>query len=54
MIERYRDGVVPDAAPDPALIEGADGLAGLEARSASCDRAELSQALDEIWARCVA
>ena len=52
MMERYRDGVVPDAAPDPALIEGADGLAGLDgAVRELLDRSELSQALEEIWAR---
>ena len=52
MVARYRDGVVPDAAPDPALIEGADGLAGLDgAVRELLDRSELSQALDEIWAR---
>ncbi len=52
MVARYRDGVVPDAAPDPALIEGADGLAGLDgAVRELLDRSELSEALDEIWAR---
>ena len=34
MIERYRDGVVPEAEPDPELAGGEDGLAGLEARVA--------------------
>ena len=28
MIERYRDGVVPEAEPDPELAGGDDGLAG--------------------------
>ena len=50
MIERYRDGVVPDAEPDPELAEGVDGLAGLEARVRELfDRVELTQALEEIW-----
>jgi methionyl-tRNA synthetase len=52
MIQRYRDGVVPDAEPDPDLGEGAGGVAGLEARVAELlDRAELTQALEEIWVR---
>ena len=52
MIERYRDGVVPDAEPDPELVEGEDGLAGLEGRVRELlDRAELTQALEEIWVR---
>jgi methionyl-tRNA synthetase len=52
MIERYRDGQVPDAEPDPELAGGDDGLAGLEVRVAELlDRAELTQALEEIWAR---
>ena len=34
MIERYRDGRVPDAEPDPELAGGEDGLAGLEERVA--------------------
>jgi len=52
MIQRYRDGRVPDAEPDPELAGGEDGLAGLEARVAELlDHAELTQALEEIWAR---
>jgi len=52
MIGRFRDGVVPEAAPDPALLEGDDGLAGLEdAVRELLDRTELTQALEEIWAR---
>jgi methionyl-tRNA synthetase len=52
MLARYRDGVVPEATPDPALIEGADGLSGLDGAVRELfDRSELSQALDEIWAR---
>jgi methionyl-tRNA synthetase len=49
MIERYRDGTVPDAQPDPAL---ADDLAGLPDRVAELlDRAELTAALEEVWQR---
>jgi methionyl-tRNA synthetase len=52
MIDRYRDGVVPDEEPDPALVEGADGFAGLDGRVRELfDLAELSQALEEIWVR---
>ena len=52
MIGRFRDWVIPEADPDPALSEGDDGLAGLEDTvSALLDRAELTQALEEIWAR---
>jgi len=52
MIERYRDGVVPEADPDPALMRGEDGFEGLVGRVEELlDRAELSQALEEIWAR---
>ncbi len=47
MIERYRDGVVPDAAPDREIgLEGLDGIVrGL------LDDAEISRALEEIWSR---
>jgi methionyl-tRNA synthetase len=52
MIERYRDGVVPDAEPDPDLTGGEASLGGVEARvSELLDDAELTQALEEIWAR---
>ncbi len=52
MIERYRDGVVPDAEPDPALVGGEDGFEGLVERVEELlDRAELTQALEEIWER---
>jgi len=52
MIGRFRDGVVPEASPDPALLEGDDGLAGLQdAVRELLDRTELTQALEEIWAR---
>jgi methionyl-tRNA synthetase len=52
MIGRFRDGVIPDAAPDPALLEGADGLSELDqAVRDLLDRAELTQALEAIWVR---
>ena len=52
MVERYRDGVVPGAEADPVLFEGEDGFDGLAAHiSELLDRAELSQALGEIWDR---
>ncbi len=52
MVERYRDGVVPGGAVDPALAEGNSGLAGLvEEVSSLIDAAEPSQALEAIWAR---
>ncbi len=52
MIGRFRDGVVPEAEGDAALLEGDDGLAGLEeAVMELLDRTELTQALEEIWAR---
>jgi methionyl-tRNA synthetase len=52
MVERYRDGIVPDAAADPALAGGEDGLDGLSGRVAELlDGAELTAALEEIWAR---
>src|SRR5689334_4730318 len=49
MIERYRDGRVPDAQPPPALATDFEGLAG--AVRDRLDRAELTLALDEIWSR---
>jgi methionyl-tRNA synthetase len=52
MIDRYRDARVPEAKPDPELSGGADGLDGMEANvCALLDRAELTQALEEIWKR---
>ena len=45
MIERYRNGVVPEAEPDPAL-----GFEGLDGRIRELlDGLEISQALEEIW-----
>ena len=52
MIERYRDGRVPEGQPDPELTGGGDGLDGLDEKvCALLDRAELTQALEEIWKR---
>jgi methionyl-tRNA synthetase len=52
MIDRYRDGIVPDAATDPALADGDDGIAGIDGVVAELlDRVELTQALEAIWAR---
>jgi methionyl-tRNA synthetase len=52
MLDRYRDGVIPDADPDPAVATGDGGLAGLAAEvSRLIDHAEPSQALDAIWGR---
>jgi methionyl-tRNA synthetase len=49
MIDRYRDGVVPSAAPPTELAGEFDGLA--DAVSARIDEVELTAALDEIWRR---
>jgi methionyl-tRNA synthetase len=52
MVERYRDGVIPEAERDPALVAGEDGFDGLVGRVEELlDRAELTQALAEIWDR---
>ncbi len=52
MIDRYRDGVVPAASEDAELAGGADGLAGLDGTVRELlDRCEITQALEEIWAR---
>ena len=52
MIDRFRDGRVPRAEIDPELAGGGDGLDGLEAKVCELlDRAELTQALAEIWKR---
>jgi methionyl-tRNA synthetase len=47
MIERYRDGVVPDVATDGALARHFDDLP--ERVAALLDRFELTQALELIW-----
>ena len=49
MIDRYRDGVVPDAQPNEALVADFDGLA--EAVCDRLDKVEITAALDEIWRR---
>jgi methionyl-tRNA synthetase len=49
MLERYRDGVVPDVAAAEVLSREFDGLA--EAVRDAIDRVELTAALDEIWRR---
>jgi methionyl-tRNA synthetase len=46
---RYRDGALPHAELDPALVPDFDGLA--DEVSAFIDRAELTQALEVIWQR---
>jgi methionyl-tRNA synthetase len=52
MIERYRDGVVPETEPDPVLAAGEDGFADLVQRvNELLARAELTQALAAIWDR---
>lgn len=54
MIGRYRDGVVPVAEADPALLGGDEGE-GLDTVAdevcALLDASELTQALDAIWTR---
>jgi methionyl-tRNA synthetase len=49
MVQRYRDGVVPAVATDPALDAELDGLPAEIA--ALMDRAEPTQALEHIWRR---
>jgi methionyl-tRNA synthetase len=49
MIARYRDGVVPDVEPAPALLEEFAGLR--EAVGERLDAIEITAALDEIWQR---
>jgi methionyl-tRNA synthetase len=49
MIERYRDGVLPEARPSPDLAADFDGL--VDAVRRHLDRAEITLALDEIWTR---
>ncbi len=49
MVERYRDGVVPSAAPDPALAGDFEGLS--ERVAELLDETELTVALEEIWQR---
>ena len=49
MVARYREGVVPGGAPDPALAGDFDGLAELVA--GLIDGVELTNALEEVWTR---
>ncbi len=49
MVARYREGVVPGGAPDPALAGDFDGLAELVA--GLIDSVELTNALEEVWTR---
>ena len=52
MVDRFRNGQVPDGEVDPELADGADGLSGLGAVvSELIDRSEPSQALESIWVR---
>ena len=47
MVDRYREGQVPDAEPDPDLARDFEG--SLERLESLFDSAEVSRALDEIW-----
>jgi methionyl-tRNA synthetase len=49
MVVRYRDGVVPEAALDPAVGADLDGLPA--AFGDLVERGELTQALEEVWER---
>ncbi len=50
MVDRYRDGIVPEAPIDDALAAGEDGLGGVVERvSKLLDRTEVSRALDACW-----
>jgi methionyl-tRNA synthetase len=49
MIGRYRDGTVPDAEPDQALVPEFEGL--LETLKRRIDDVELTAGLDEVWQR---
>jgi methionyl-tRNA synthetase len=49
MVERYRDGVVPEVDPDPELARDFEGLP--ERVAELLDGAQLTAALDEIWQR---
>ncbi|HKJ37018.1 MAG TPA: class I tRNA ligase family protein, partial [Solirubrobacterales bacterium] len=52
MIARFAEGAIPDGEADPALGDGADGLGGVvEETRGLLERAELTQALERIWAR---
>jgi methionyl-tRNA synthetase len=49
MIERYRDGVVPTAAPPAEIAAEFEGIA--DAVAARIDEVEITSALDEVWRR---
>jgi methionyl-tRNA synthetase len=49
MVQRYRDGIVPAVARDPALEAELEGLP--QEVAALMDRAEPTEALDHIWQR---
>jgi methionyl-tRNA synthetase len=49
MLDRYRDGTVPDAEPDPALGAAFDGL--VTRFTELIDATELTQALEHVWER---
>jgi methionyl-tRNA synthetase len=49
MIERYRDGVIPDVDVDPELAPDFETL--VQEVCELLDRAEITQALDRIWQR---
>jgi methionyl-tRNA synthetase len=49
MVERYRDGVVPDAEPAPEIAALFEGLA--ETVMGRIDRIEVSAALEDVWER---
>jgi methionyl-tRNA synthetase len=52
MVDRYREGVIPAAEPDPALLEGQDGFEGLDGRvREQLDEFQITAALETIWAR---
>ena len=52
MIERYREGVIPEGREDPALCAGDDALEGIDGVVRELlDRFELTQALEAIWTR---
>ena len=47
MVDRYRDGLVPETDADPLLLADFDGIN--ERVSALLDEAQIGQALEEIW-----
>jgi methionyl-tRNA synthetase len=52
MIKRYRHEVIPDAEPDPDLLEGDDGFEGLDGLvREQLDRFQITAALEVIWSR---